>query len=209
MTVVGINGSPRKGKNSDTMLDFALKGARDKGASTEKINLFNLNFSGCVSCFECKRLGGKSFGKCAVQDDLSEVLNKILNADAVVISVPIYFSDVPGAVRNMLERLWFPGLLYSKDGKKAYTKSVKVGLIYTMNVKDGSIYKNLFELHKNVFEMLLGETCMICAEDTLQFDDYSKYSSSKFNEEDKKMRNEFEFPHDCERAYILGQMLVG
>ena len=69
MKIYAINGSPRKNKNTATLLQKALDGvkesAKDKEIETEIINLYDLNYTGCKSCFACKRLGGKSYGKCA------------------------------------------------------------------------------------------------------------------------------------------------
>ena len=89
MKVIGLNGSPRKNWNSAQMLEHALQGAAAAGAETEFIHLIDLNATGCRSCFACKRIGGKSFGRCAVRDDLTDILNRILEADAVIISAPV------------------------------------------------------------------------------------------------------------------------
>ncbi len=70
MKVIAINGSPRKKWNTATLLGHALEGAALKGAETELVHLYDLDFKGCVSCFACKTRGGKSYGKCAVKDDL-------------------------------------------------------------------------------------------------------------------------------------------
>lgn len=76
MTYYAINGSPRKTHNTATILNKALEGvkAADPQAQTELIHLYSHDFSGCVSCFECKRLGGKSYGKCAVRDGLTPTI---------------------------------------------------------------------------------------------------------------------------------------
>ena len=210
MKVIGINGSPRRTKNTATMLEHALKGAAAQGAETELIHLFDLKFTGCKSCFHCKRLGGNYIGKCVLKDDLKEVLEKIFEADALVVASPIYYHDVTGAVRNLFERLWFPGNLYSADGSIAYTKRMKVGLIYTMGVPnvDKFQYTSMFERHKSIFEQYFGETQIITSLDAYQFDDYSKYTSSAFDPIKKKERYETEFPKDCENAVRLGEWLV-
>ncbi len=209
MKVIGINAGPRKGWNSDQMLDHALQGAAAQGAEVEKIHLFDLkNFSGCRSCFACKRLNGPSFGRCGWKDDLKPVLDSILEADLVLISMPIYFGEVPGAARSLMERIWFPGLLYSADGSIAYTKKVKVGLIYTMNVPDPSVYKSLFENYENLFQRFLGPARTLCASNTMQFDDYSKYASSMFDPAAKKAHHDEHFPLDCEAAYRFGAELA-
>jgi multimeric flavodoxin WrbA len=80
MKVYAINGSPRKNKNTATLLQKALDGvkeaAKDKEIETEIINLYDFNYTGCKSCFACKRLEGKSYGKCVLKDDIQEVLEK-------------------------------------------------------------------------------------------------------------------------------------
>ena len=73
MKVIGINGSPRKTWHSAQLLDNALEGARAAGAETKRIDLFDLDFRGCISCFACKRLGGPSYTKCAQRDALTPV----------------------------------------------------------------------------------------------------------------------------------------
>ncbi|MBQ3009906.1 MAG: flavodoxin family protein [Oscillospiraceae bacterium] len=208
MKIIGICGSPRKKGNSAEMLESALAGALAQGAQTERIDLFDLQYSGCRSCFACKRLGGESFGRCALRDDLTEVLEKILTADAVIIATPLYFGEVPGAVRNLFERLWFPGMQYSKSFASAYQKRVKVGLIYTMNVPDGKMYMNVMTGHARNFMMLLGQTEVLTAEDTKQFDDYSLYASELFDAAAKQYRHETVFPKECAGAYDLGRRLA-
>ena len=69
MHVMAINGSPRKKWNTATLLEHALAGAAAKGAQTEMIHLYDLNFKGCTSCFACKLKGGKSEGRCALKDE--------------------------------------------------------------------------------------------------------------------------------------------
>ena len=208
MNVIAINGSPRKNGNSAAMLEAAVKGAVENGASVERIDLFDLNYKGCVSCFGCKLLGGPSFGKCAQRDELTAVLDKILAADVVLLATPLYFGEVPGAVRNLFERIWFPGQQYAKNYRSAYPRRVKVGLMYTMNVPVESMYQSVIKSHVQSFTMLLGQTEYVTALDTMQFDDYSKYASEMFDGAAKKLRHETVFPKDCERAYEMAKRLT-
>jgi len=73
MKIIAINGSPRKNCNTAKLLKKVLEGAKSKGADTELINLYDLNYKGCNSCFLCKIKGSKSYGICAVNDDLKEL----------------------------------------------------------------------------------------------------------------------------------------
>ena len=107
MKVLGIMGSPRVGGNSDILLDEALSGARDAGAEVEKIILDKKKISGCKDCKKCNETG-----LCVIKDDMPEIHKKILEADAIIHSVPVYFwswrreDDTPwGTVRRKLKLL--------------------------------------------------------------------------------------------------------
>ena len=208
MKIIGICGSPRPNGNTAEMLEAALKGAAANGGEVERINLFDLQYSGCQSCFACKKLGGESFGKCALRDALTPVLEKVLAADAVIIASPLYFGETPGAMRNFLERLWFPGQKYAKNYASAYPKRVKVGLIYTMNLPDERMYGDVIKRHQQNCMLLLGKTEVVTAVDTMQFDDYSLYASEMFDGAAKKLRRETVFPQDCAKAYEMGKRLA-
>jgi len=208
MKIIGILGSPRRNGNSAMMLESALDGARENGAEVERVDLFDLQYSGCRSCFACKLLGGESYGRCAQNDALREILDRVLAADAVILSTPLYFGETPGAVRNFLERLWFPGMQYSRNHASAYKKRVKVGLIYTMNVPTDAMYQTVIKSHSQNFMMLLGKTEVVTAVDTMQFDDYSRYASELFDGEAKRIRRETVFPQEREKAYAMGRRLA-
>jgi multimeric flavodoxin WrbA len=55
MKAIFINGSPRKNKNTAQMLEAAMQGAQHAGAETELIQLYDLHYQGCKSCFACKQ----------------------------------------------------------------------------------------------------------------------------------------------------------
>ena len=206
--IIGINGSPRTDWNSARMLDSALKGAAESGAEVMRIDLYSLNYTGCRSCFACKRLGSPTFGRCAVGDDLKPVLDDILSSDGLILSCPIYFGTTPGMVRSFCERLWFPSHTYSTDGSVAYDRHLKVGLIYTMNVPTDEYYREFIESEREKFDSMVGTASVLCATDTLQFADYSKYASAAFDPAHKQKVHDESFPADLERAYIFGRDLL-
>lgn len=203
--ILGINGSPRLNWNCATLLDHALRGAESAGADTERIDLQKLHYSGCISCFQCKRIGGPSFGRCIIRDDLTSILNDIVDAaDGVIVSCPVYFADVPAMVRALLERLWFPGYPYSSDGTVTYPHRVPMAFIFTMNTSDASMYNTLWSVIEGSSERIVGPVSSLKITNTLQFDDYSKYASAIFNPEDKRRHHDEHFPIDCKSAYDLG-----
>jgi multimeric flavodoxin WrbA len=212
MKIIGINGSPRKGWNTHILVEEALKGAASKGVETELINLYDLNFKGCISCFECKRKGGPSQGRCAVKDDLSPVLEKIAAAAGLVLGSPIYIAEVTAAVRALIERLTFQYITYRADNSTFNTHPIPVVLIYTMNVAEKILdeigYNAKFSFYEDRFSHLIGPAQSLICTETWQTIDYSKSEMSMFDGDARKKRREELFPDDKKRAFDLGVDLV-
>jgi multimeric flavodoxin WrbA len=207
MKIVAINASARKNGNSAEMLRHAIKGAESEGAEVTPVHLYDLNYKGCTGCVSCKLLGGKSFGRCAQRDDLTPVLEAAVEADALLLSTPVYWDDVTGMLRSFLERFWFPTFTYSKSGKLAYPKRIRVGMIFTTNAPS-EFYKDFYRGMKEKMEWLIGETEFVCAEKTWQFEDYSKYASEWFDVEERKRQRREVFPEECKRAYEMGKRIA-
>ncbi|MGB8310872.1 MAG: flavodoxin family protein [Halobacteriota archaeon] len=208
MKVLAINGSPRTKCNTATLLNNALEGAASRGAETELVHLYKLNFKGCISCFACKLKNGESYGRCAVNDDLTPILTKAEEADAIILGSPIYLGTATGEMRSLMERLIFPYLMYDVNHSTLFKKSIKTGLIYTMNAREDQMKLMGYDQSLNFVEMVMkrvfGESESLFVTDTYQFDDYSKYESSAFNVEEKAKRRKGEFPKDCEKAFEMG-----
>lgn len=212
MKAIAVNGSPRKKWNTGTLLNKALEGAESRGAETEIIHLYDYAYKGCISCFACKTRDGKSYGKCAINDDMTPIYEKIKNADALILGSPIYFGDVTGEMRSFIERLLFPYLVYSMPRKNLFPRMLSVGLIYTMNCPEDFApkvgYDRLFKSNEEVMNMVLGKAESLMSYDTYQFDDYTKVVADGIDEEKKRKRREEIFPLDCENAFSLGAKLI-
>lgn len=212
MYVLAINGSPRKNWNTATLLNKVLEGADSEGASTELIHLYELSYKGCVSCFACKLKDGKSYGCCAYRDDLTPVLEKIAAADAVVLGSPIYFGNVTGEMRSLMERMLFPYLVYDESYTSLVEKKKTVGFIYTMNVPEHKLiecgYDHVIFSNKMVLKKVFGNAETLIATDTYQFSDYGQYVAPVFDAEAKAKRREAVFPVDCEKAFRMGVRLA-
>ncbi len=208
MKAVAINGSPRKSWNTAIMLQNALDGAAQAGFETEMINLYDLTYSGCRSCFACKLLGGPSFGRCGWRDELTPILEKSLDADVLFIGSPIYFGDVTGGTVSYLERLLFPNCLYDKDGKTIYPRRIPVGLVFTMNCPDKKFYADFIKGMERKINSFIGPVRSVCAVETYQFTDYSRYSSSMMDPAARAKRREEVFPQECAAAKQMGLELA-
>ena len=230
MKVVAINGSPRKKWNTAILLEKALEGAASQGAKTELIHLYDLNFKGCVSCFACKTIGGKSYGRCTAKDGLTPILERVEEVDALILGSPIYFGTVTGEMRSFMERLLFPYLTYTAPPMSIFPRRIETGFIYTMNAPEERIkdfwtqhiainefitteslpsletYQSTLHIAINEFilKTMFGTTESLLSCETYQFEDYSKVVSSLFDPEKKAQRRKEVFPKDCEKAFEMG-----
>lgn len=221
MKVIAVNGSPRKNWNTATLLQKALEGAKSVGANTELVHLYDLNYKGCTSCFACKRKGSKFIGHCVMKDDLTSVLERIIECDVLLLGSPIYFGNVTGEMRSFLERLLFSSLTYNVGHGSVFKGRVSSCFIYTMNVPEDIFtlnlpeeykkqlnYDALFQNNKNLLQLLNGPSEFLASYDTYQFDDYSKYEASMFDEKHKSQVKAEQYPIDCQRAFDIGAKLA-
>ena len=210
MKAIAINGSPRKGWNTDLLLQEALRGAADAGAETELIQLSDLTFSGCRSCFACKRAGAET-GRCMWKDDLQLVLDKILSADAVFMGSPIYLGNVSGMMYCLMERLVFSLLSYDDYSKRFFQGHVNSCFFFTMNapkIYANTGYRGMMKQYADAMKRLGGSSETYAACDTLQFEDYTRYAAGNFNEAHKRKVREEQFPKDLQAAYDIGFRLT-
>ena len=87
-TILAVCASPRARGNTDLLIDEALRGAADAGALTEKIMLHKIKMGYCIGCRKCKEPGYEKI--CVINDDMSQVYQKIIDADALMIGFPVY-----------------------------------------------------------------------------------------------------------------------
>ncbi len=212
MKLLAINGSPRKAMNTASLLEKIVQGAESAGAGAELIHLRDLQFKGCISCFHCKDIGGKHYGRCVVKDDLTAVLDKAHEADALVLGSPFYFGVETSLTRACMERLWFQYYLYSAIKPPLSPRKKATVLLYTMNVPEEAMPAYGKDKHiamaKGVMERLFGPCEVFLSCDTKQFKDYSKYDTDIFDVPAKLKRHEEIFPKELERAFALGAALA-
>ncbi len=104
MKILGIWGSPRKGGNSDLLLNTFLEGAREAGADVERIALRELKISPCLEIYHCFK-----DGTCPIKDDMLPLYDKLLAADVVALASPIFFYSLSAQTKAMIDRtqaLW-------------------------------------------------------------------------------------------------------
>ena len=102
MKVIAINGSARKGGNTAILIKYAFEALEQEGVETELIELAGETIKPCKACRRCFENKDKH---CAVDDDkLNECLDKMMEADGIILGSPVYFADVTGNMKALMER---------------------------------------------------------------------------------------------------------
>ncbi len=134
MKIVALVGSPRKGGNTDTLLQKVVEGFKSLGGEADTFYLNDLNLRGCQACYSCKKTG-----KCVVKDDTARIFQAIDAADAVVIGSPVYFGRFTAQLALVMDRLF----AYLKpDFTSSLAPGKKYGVVFTQNQPDPALYTN-------------------------------------------------------------------
>ena len=204
--IVAINGSPRNGWNTDMLIDEAVKGAESEGAEVIKFDLYKLDkFTGCISCFGCKRDAHK--GECVCKDGLKPVLDAVKDADGIIMGAPNYFGDLCAEFKLFYERLVFPYLTYNAEEPCCNTRMIPVLLIMTSNAPD-TMYANMLNEYKGVLSKFVGPTEVFVSGETQQVKDYSKFNWTMFDGEQRYERREKVFPQELKAIFKKGASLA-
>ena len=99
MHLLVLAGSPRKGGNSDLLCDALICGAEEVGNTAEKVYLRDLHIVPCRACYGCRGTGA-----CVQRDDMTQLLEKMIAADVIVLATPVYFYAMDGQMKTMIDR---------------------------------------------------------------------------------------------------------
>ncbi len=142
MKVLGIFGSPRRDGNTDILLEEALKGAQSQGAEVERVYLTDFSITPCRECHSCDQTG-----QCVIEDDMQKIYPKLLEADIIILSSPIFFYGVTAWAKALIDRtqaLWarkylLKDPLLGRAGKKRKGFFISVGATKGQKLFEGAI----------------------------------------------------------------------
>ncbi len=97
--VLILSGSPRKGGNSDLLCDEFMRGVTESGNKVTKINVADKKIAPCRACYACK-----GTGKCAIKDDMADILQTMIDADVLVLASPVYFYSIDAQLKALIDR---------------------------------------------------------------------------------------------------------
>ena len=142
MKVLGIFGSPRRGGNTEILLEEALRGAEKAGAKVERLYLSDFTVTPCKECHGCD-----DTGNCIILDDMEKIYPKLLEADVVILASPIFFYGVTASAKALIDRsqaLWARKYLLKdpslgKEGKKRKGFFISLGATKGQKIFEGAI----------------------------------------------------------------------
>ena len=98
--VLVLSASPRRNGNSDILCDQFIKGASEVGHNAEKIYLGDKKINYCIACDGCRR----NDGVCVHKDDMADILEKMIQADVIVMATPVYFYTMDAQMKTLIDR---------------------------------------------------------------------------------------------------------
>ncbi len=162
MKVVAFNGSPRKDGNTALLINYVFEELKKEGIETEMVQLAGKRLRGCTACYECYR---KKNRRCAVEDDVvNQCIEKMIEADGIILGSPTYFTDVTAEMKALIDRAGFVtranGSLLKRKVGAAVVAVRRGGQIHTFDtlnhfflvgqmIVPGSIYWN-FGIGRNI-----------------------------------------------------------
>lgn len=183
MKVLGIATSPRRGANSQTLVENILAGAKEAGAKTEIVRLCMMNIQPCLGCNKCK-----TEGDCVIEDDMEMLLEKLEGADAVVLGSPVYWGRLNAQAYPFIDRLY---ALITPEFTTDFPKGKKIAVALTCGGMEPEAMKPINDYVKFVFGFLgFVDGGFVCQNHCLLPEDLAQ------------------FPETLQKAKELGRALV-
>ena len=201
MKTVVINAGPKRRDVNAQLAQSAAEGAKSVGSQVEYIDLYKMDLSGCHVCLICKN--DEEVCKCFWRDELSPLIERIFDADSLLVAAPIFFSQPTSHYMALLERLIYCMVSY-KTGNK-FRGKVNVGLFYTINYPMGYFEKSVrpqLKQSEDLLDMLNGEVVIET------FSNISRNMKSNSSVEELKSKEE-QLSRDLERVFEIGADLSG
>lgn len=158
MKVVALLGSPRAHKNSATIARRFTETAAQSGAEIRTFELNQLTYRGCQGCYACK----KTLDHCVLQDDLTEVLSSVQEADLVLLASPVYYGDVTAQLKGFIDRT-FSYLVpdYPTNPQPSRLTPKKLAFVLVQGHPDESLFADIFPRHQMFLNWLGFTDCRL------------------------------------------------
>ncbi len=154
MKAIAINGSPRKGGNTELALMEIMSILESRSFETEIVRIGGKAVRGCLDCKKCKETKD---GTCAIDDHINALIKKVIDADAIILGSPVYFSNVTPEMKAFIDRagrvcrtsgyllkdkIGAPVAVARRSGKNATIAALNYFFLIEMMTVPGSLYWN-------------------------------------------------------------------
>ena len=146
MKILAIDGSPRKGGNTEKLIRQVMDGAAAAGATTDYIKLAEHKIEFCRGCGSCR-----ANGECVMQDDMDRVVDGIQDSSAIILGSPVYAWQVSGVTKVFMDRLC---RLLTPEYQSRLNGPKKIGFAYTQGNPDPNLFKPYFDYQEKVYGFL-------------------------------------------------------
>ena len=137
-----LNGSPRKNGTTQSLVNSFIEGGKSSGNEVIELYLNGMNIHGCLACESCQ----KNSGNCVQKDDMQLVYDAFEKCDALVLASPMYWGNITGQLKVVIDRL------YAEFGKLGYGMKKDIALIMTARGNDYTFSLDFY----SIFTDMLG-----------------------------------------------------
>ena len=135
MKVVAFNGSPRKDGNTTILINHVFRELEKEGVETELVQLSGKKIHGCIACYKCFENKDQ---RCAVKDDIAnECIEKMIEAEGIILGSPVYFTDVTAEMKALIDRAGFVSManggMYKNKVGAAVVAVRRSGAVHTLD----------------------------------------------------------------------------
>jgi len=148
--ILCINGSPHEAGNTATMMQVFSDKATDLGATVTNAHLNTMNYRGCQGCMACK----DTSQICVLNDDLTNILAEVTDADVLVMGSPVYFGDITSQLKAFIDRTFSflnPGFL-SSDNPSRLEPGKTLVMILPQGAPDENSFGGIFKKYAGIFK---------------------------------------------------------
>ncbi|MBW1829161.1 MAG: flavodoxin family protein [Deltaproteobacteria bacterium] len=186
MKIICLLGSPRPKGNSTTVANHFCETAEKLGSQVQTFALNKLSFRGCQGCMTCKT----KLDRCVLEDDLTQVLDAIHEADVLVMATPTYFAEISSQLKTFMDRTYsyLASDYLSNPRPSRLSPGKKLVFIQTQGQPEENMFADVFKRYEGIFKWYgFGDTFLIRACGVRQFDDPSSQKEAiKLAEETAK-----------------------
>jgi multimeric flavodoxin WrbA len=151
--ILGIAGSPRLNGNTSLLLDEALHGAREAGATVNKIIVCNRDIYPCQGCDDCRKTG-----ECTIDDGMDKIYNLTTQANGIILAAPVYFNSLNAQTKALIDRhqcIWVRKTLLGADVTDPETRQARRGLfLSTAGADDPRAFDGALKVMDMFFDVL-------------------------------------------------------